>query len=335
MKLTPLDIRHKEFHRGMRGYADAEVDEFLDGVADEFERVFKENLEFSERLDSIQAQLDHYRSIEGTLQKTLVSAQQNAEEQRAAAQREAQLVLRDAEVKARDTLSEAYSAKQSVEREIVMLRNAEADFRFKFRALLEGYLKQLTAAEAGAREKAGEFERQARALRDAISESGQRPSQPTPGPTGPAAEAAAAPPPAPRVEAPLQPSKGPGPAPSAPGPEARVSPAGETDGRGAPTVDPMAPAARPDTAPAGPTAPSAVSPPGGTPPSRPTPETRPSPPAAAPPAAAGPPPTAAADEAEDTAVLDEPEVRRLQPEEEEDDFFADVDDRIGGKEFKW
>ncbi|MBM3148319.1 MAG: DivIVA domain-containing protein, partial [Actinobacteria bacterium] len=191
MKLTPLDIRHKEFHRGMRGYADVEVDEFLDGVADELERVFKENIDLSERLDSLQAQLEHYRSIEGTLQKTLVSAQQNAEEQRAAAQREAQLVLRDAEVKARDTLSEAYSAKQSVEREIVMLRNAEADFRFKFRALLEGYLKQLTAAEAGAREKAGEFERQARALRDAISGSGQRPAQPAPGSTQPATAPAA------------------------------------------------------------------------------------------------------------------------------------------------
>ena len=45
MKLTPLDIRHKEFKRGMRGYVDGEVDEFLDEVADEFERLFKENIE--------------------------------------------------------------------------------------------------------------------------------------------------------------------------------------------------------------------------------------------------------------------------------------------------
>jgi cell division initiation protein len=327
MKLTPLDIRHKEFHRGMRGYADAEVDEFLDGVADEFERVFKENLELSERLDSLKAQLDHYRSIEGTLQKTLVSAQQNAEEQRAAAQREAQLVLRDAEVKARDTLSEAYSVKQSVEREIVMLRNAEADFRFKFRALLEGYLKQLTAAEAGAREKAGEFERQARALRDAISESGQRPSQSAEGPAQPAAAAAATPPEGPRAETPAQ----------APGRPGAGAPAAEPEGHSAPAARPEAPApaTRPGAAQAGPTAPSAASPPGGTPPKRPAPETPPSPQVAAQPAAAAPQPSGEADEAEDTAVLDEPEVRRLQPDEEEDDFFADVDDRIGGKEFKW
>ena len=53
MKLTPLDIRHKEFKRGMRGYADVEVDEFLDEVADEYERLFKENIDLSERVESL------------------------------------------------------------------------------------------------------------------------------------------------------------------------------------------------------------------------------------------------------------------------------------------
>jgi len=307
MKLTPLDIRHKEFHRGMRGYADAEVDEFLDGVADEFERVFKENIELSERLDSLQAQLDHYRGIEGTLQKTLVSAQQSAEEQRAAAQREAQLVLRDAEVKARDTLSQAYSAKQSVEREIVMLRNAEADFRFKFRALLEGYLKQLTAAEAGARERAGEFERQARALRDAITESGQRP-----------AATAAQPAPATAAAVTGQPA----------GQRAAGGPADLHADVPAATTQP--PSGAPATS--GPSSPSA-SPPGPGQVSRPLPEpSAPQPPGQR--TAAAPQPADAAD-AEDTAVLEEPEAPRPQSAEEEDDFFADIDDRVGGNEFKW
>ena len=55
MKLTPLDIRHKEFKRGMRGYADVEVDEFLDEIADEFERLFKESLDTKERVEALQA----------------------------------------------------------------------------------------------------------------------------------------------------------------------------------------------------------------------------------------------------------------------------------------
>ena len=74
MKLTPLDIRHQEFKRGMRGYADEEVDEFLDEVADEYERLFKENIDLSERLESLEDKVKQYRRIEETLQKTLVSA---------------------------------------------------------------------------------------------------------------------------------------------------------------------------------------------------------------------------------------------------------------------
>ena len=67
MKLTPLDIRHKEFKRGMRGYADVEVDEFLDEVADEFERLFKESLDTKERIESLEEKVAGYQRIEETL----------------------------------------------------------------------------------------------------------------------------------------------------------------------------------------------------------------------------------------------------------------------------
>lgn len=183
MKLTPLDIRHKEFKRGMRGYTEVDVDEFLDNVADEFERVFKENIELSERLDALQEQINHYRNIEETLQKTLVSAQQTAEGVKSSADKESQLILRDADMrardlvgeaerKARDLVNEAYVTKQAVEKETVVLQNAEADFRFKFRQLLEGYLKQIGAFDGTARERAGQFERRVEELKGAIASGG-------------------------------------------------------------------------------------------------------------------------------------------------------------------
>ena len=68
MKLTPLDIRHKEFRRGMRGYADVEVDEFLDEVADEYERLFKENIDLNERVEALEDKVSQYKRIEETLQ---------------------------------------------------------------------------------------------------------------------------------------------------------------------------------------------------------------------------------------------------------------------------
>ena len=143
MKLTPLDIRHKEFKRGMRGYADVEVDEFLDQVADEYERLFKENIDLQDRVEALEEKVAGYKRIEDTLQKTLVNAQASAEEQKQNANKQSQLILQDAELKSRQMVNEAYSERQAIEQSMAKLKSAEEDFRFKFRQLLEGYLRLL------------------------------------------------------------------------------------------------------------------------------------------------------------------------------------------------
>src|SRR5450759_2966288 len=149
MKLTPLDIRQKEFKRGMRGYADVEVDEFLDEVADEFERVFKDNIDLGERVEALESQVSGYKRIEEALQKTLVSAQASADELKQNSAKEAQLILHEAELKGRQLVNEVYSERQGIEQSMAKLKSAEQDFRFKFRQLLEGYLKHLEDAPAG------------------------------------------------------------------------------------------------------------------------------------------------------------------------------------------
>lgn len=172
MKLTPLDIRHKEFKRGMRGYADVEVDEFLDEIADEYERLFKENIDLQERVESLEDKVAGYKRIEETLQKTLINAQASAEELKQNATKESQLILQDAELKARQMVNEAYTERQSIEQNMAKLRSAEEDFRFKFQTLLEGYLRQLKEtpqATAAAPDPSVEFARHAEAIKEAIA----------------------------------------------------------------------------------------------------------------------------------------------------------------------
>jgi len=148
MKLTPLDIRHKEFRRAVRGYSDEDVDVFLDEVADEFERVFQQNIELQERIERLEQQVQQYESLRETLQNTLVSAQQQADETKANAHKEAELILKDAELKGRDLVNQSYSDKQKVQQALIQLRQIEEDFRFKFRSLLEAHLNLLTEDEA-------------------------------------------------------------------------------------------------------------------------------------------------------------------------------------------
>jgi cell division initiation protein len=186
MKLTPLDIRHKEFRRAVRGYSDEEVDVFLDEVADEFERLFQDNIELRERQRQLEDQVAQYESIKETLNKTLVSAQQQADETRTNAHKEADLVLRDAELKGRGIINEAYGEKQKVQQSLIQLRQAEEDFRFKFRSLLEAHLNLLAEDEAsedrrGFRGLVAEVEGDLEPTGDDDDSTGEQPAEGLPG----------------------------------------------------------------------------------------------------------------------------------------------------------
>ena len=143
MKLTPLDIHHKEFRHSLRGYSEEEVDGFLDEVADEFERLFKENIDLNERLEAASERVRGYQAMEATLNNTLVAAQRSAEEIVAKAGTEADTMLRDAELKAKEIIHNALQRKQAVANELVRIKQAEEEFRNRYKALLDGQLRAI------------------------------------------------------------------------------------------------------------------------------------------------------------------------------------------------
>lgn len=143
MKLTPLDIHHKEFSHSLRGYNEEQVDRFLDEVADEFERLFKENISLSEKLDAAQARLNEFEMQRNTINNTLMAAQRSADEIAAKATNEADSVVRDAEMKAKEIIHNALSKKQQVAGELIRIKHAEEEFRSRYRALLETNLRSV------------------------------------------------------------------------------------------------------------------------------------------------------------------------------------------------
>lgn len=143
MKLTPLDIHHKEFRVALRGYNQEEVDAFLDEVADEFERLFKENIDLSEKYDAAAERIRSYVEMETTLHNTMLAAQQSAEEVKGKAAKEAELLLRDAEIKAKELVQAALAQKQKTQSEFMRIKQVEDDFRMAFRNLLEDQMRSL------------------------------------------------------------------------------------------------------------------------------------------------------------------------------------------------
>jgi cell division initiation protein len=145
MKLTPMDIHHKEFGFSIRGYKVEEVDQFLDEVADELERLFKENIDLSEKLEEAVAKVRSYADMEKTLHNTMLSAQQSAEDIKAKAATEADVLLKDAEIKAKEIVQAALAEKQRTQAEFMRIKQAEDEFRMAFRSVLERYMRDLHA----------------------------------------------------------------------------------------------------------------------------------------------------------------------------------------------
>jgi cell division initiation protein len=140
MKLTPLDIHHKEFSHSLRGYNEEQVDGFLDEVADEFERLFKENIDLNEKLDAANERVRGYQQIETSINATLLQAQRSSEEIVGKAGAEADSVLRDAELKAKEIIHNALQRKQAIANELIRIKQAEEEFRARYKALLEDKL---------------------------------------------------------------------------------------------------------------------------------------------------------------------------------------------------
>jgi cell division initiation protein len=144
MKLTPLDIHHKEFGHSLRGYNEEQVDQFLDEVADEFERLFKENIDQAEKLEAANERVRGYQAMEATLNNTMVAAQQSAEAIVAKAGVESDTMLRDAELKSKELIHNALQKRQVVANELIRIKQAEEDFRARYRALLESQMSSIS-----------------------------------------------------------------------------------------------------------------------------------------------------------------------------------------------
>ena len=136
MKLTPMDINNKEFKRGLRGYCPEEVDEFLDQIVEEYEILFKENTALKEKLENSNDKIEHYSKIENTIQNTLLLAQNTAEQAKANAQKEADVIIKSANDTAQRILDKAHNDVIQINDEYDRVKQEFTKFRAKFRSFM-------------------------------------------------------------------------------------------------------------------------------------------------------------------------------------------------------
>ena len=124
--ITPLDIENKKFSKQMmNGYNVEEVDEFLDEITADYEKAYKQSTELKVRVDELERSLVHYKTIEDTLQNTLVMAQSTAEEVKEVARQQAEQIIKEAEGNARKSVDD-------LGQEILMKRKELEDIKKQF-----------------------------------------------------------------------------------------------------------------------------------------------------------------------------------------------------------
>jgi len=142
--ITPLDIENKTFSKQMvSGYNVDEVKEFMATLLTDYEKLYKENIEYKDKIAVLNQGIQHYKSIEDTLQNALVVAQGTAETVKKNAKVEAENILKEAEINAIKSVDEIN--KQAVEKKL-QLDDAKKQFdvyKAKMEALLISQLELL------------------------------------------------------------------------------------------------------------------------------------------------------------------------------------------------
>ncbi|MGH3144186.1 MAG: DivIVA domain-containing protein [Rubrobacter sp.] len=177
MPIRPIDVRRKEFKNGFRGYDANQVDDFLDAVADEFERSYTENQRMREEVSSLRDRLQQFEDLEGSIRAALVHAEQaandlrraaskEAEDVRQGAAREAEFTVREAQSRSHQMLADTSARIGRVQESYEVLQEAKRSFGNDFRHLLKTYQDMMENMEVSS---AQEIEASLRARLDTES----------------------------------------------------------------------------------------------------------------------------------------------------------------------
>ena len=147
MKITPIDIQQVSFAVRLRGYDRKEVDNFLDLLAKDFEKLIKESQEIKEKMASLENQVMELKKKENTLNSTLIAVQKVVDEMKQNAQKEVGLLIKEAELKAEEITQGAQAERLRLQNDIQDLQKQKVLFLEKIRSVLRTFEKTVELEE--------------------------------------------------------------------------------------------------------------------------------------------------------------------------------------------
>jgi len=140
MKITPLDIEHKEFRKALQGYAREDVDQFLDEIIASMEEDIEQRTQLEAKVADLEQRVSHFRAMEESLQNTLVLAQRTADELKAAAHKEVELIKQRASLDRDNELGAVRRQIDDAKAELQRVLDHLASVRHDFKTFLTRHL---------------------------------------------------------------------------------------------------------------------------------------------------------------------------------------------------
>ncbi len=138
--ITPLDIQNKEFKRSFRGYNAKSVDEFLDEIVEDYERIYKENIELKDKVTILTDQIRQFNTLQDTLKNTLIIAQTTADEVTTSARSKANLIVEEAELSGKVILDNVKDDVRRINNEYDQLKKELFMFKTRYRSFIQSQL---------------------------------------------------------------------------------------------------------------------------------------------------------------------------------------------------
>jgi cell division initiation protein len=149
-KITPVDIQHKSFKKALQGYDRADVDQFLDEIIETLEDEAQHRAALEAEIADLKERVSHFKAMEESLQNTLVLAQRTADEVKASAHKEADLIREKARLAGEREIAGYNDAIADVRREHHRAAEATEKARSELRSLLMTHLALLERADGSA-----------------------------------------------------------------------------------------------------------------------------------------------------------------------------------------
>lgn len=148
--LTPLDARRYDFGRALRGYDPERVERFREQVVEELELLTRQSADFEAKAKQFHEQLRAFRERDKALNDALVSAQQLRADMRETAEREAQVIVREAVAEGERLIEAARAEARTLELRLGELERTRLAYLAQMRLMAERHLAEVAAAEAAA-----------------------------------------------------------------------------------------------------------------------------------------------------------------------------------------